>query len=117
MVSPSHHPAGDEKGTIHWDLKFTLGSITVQASFTLSFTITEPIPPITAGTTSFSGQVGTPLTGNMALSGGTPPYNVAVNDPSTLPPGVTVAADGSVSGTPTQAGTFSVPVGVTDSGA
>ncbi len=90
----------------------------VQANFTLTFVIAPaPPPPIQAADLTFPGTVGTAEAGSMQLSGGTPPYSVAVADPTTLPPGVGIDAQGNVSGTPTQAGTFSVPVVVTDAGA
>lgn len=87
----------------------------MQAKFTLSFVISAP--QIQAADLTFPDVVGQPESGNMQLSGGTPPYKVSVDDSTTLPPGVSVDAQGNVSGTPTQAGTFSVPVTVTDSGA
>jgi hypothetical protein len=88
---------------------------TMQAKFTVSF----PIAPaqIQAADLTFPDAVGQPISGSLQLSGGTPPYTVAVADPSTLPPGVSIDAAGNVSGTQTAAGTFSVPVTVTDSGA
>lgn len=89
----------------------------VQAKFTLSFVIAPAPEPLTLTTTSFSGQVGAPLSGSVGEAGGTPPLALSVDDPSTLPPGVTVDAQGNVAGTPTAPGTFSVPVTVTDSGA
>ena len=64
--------------------------------------------------------VGTVAAGNIAISGGTPPYSLT---PVTgLPPGVTAAlsADGTqvvFSGIPTTAGDASFTVEVTDSGA
>ena len=87
----------------------------MQAKFTLSF----PISPaqITAADLTFPGTVGQPEAGGMQLAGGTGPYKVAVDDPTTLPPGVSVDDQGNVSGTPTAPGSFSVPVTVTDSGA
>jgi len=89
----------------------------VQANFVLTFVISPAAPPpIQAADLTFPDTVGVPEAGSMQLSGGTPPYTVTVVDPTTLPPGVTVDAQGNVSGTPTTPGTFSVPVTVTDSG-
>ncbi|MHC4601502.1 MAG: pre-peptidase C-terminal domain-containing protein, partial [Planctomycetota bacterium] len=52
---------------------------------------------------------------NLTASGGTTPY-VFASIGGTVPPGLTVAADGSITGTPTTAGTFAFNVSVTDAG-
>jgi 2',3'-cyclic-nucleotide 2'-phosphodiesterase (5'-nucleotidase family) len=55
---------------------------------------------------------GTAITGfTLAATGGTPPYTWTATG---LPAGVTVAANGNVSGTPTTAGTYEVTATVTD---
>lgn len=87
----------------------------MQINATITFTIEPATPPLQVGNTTFTGKVGEAITGNLNINGGTPPYNVAVNDPSLLPPGVTVATDGAVSGTPTQDGVFNVGITVSDS--
>ncbi|MFW5466460.1 ExeM/NucH family extracellular endonuclease [Knoellia sp. CPCC 206391] len=62
-----------------------------------------------------SGQVGSPISGfTLAATGGTSPYSWSATG---LPSGVTVAANGAVSGTPTTAGTYNVTATVTDSAA
>ena len=48
-----------------------------------------------------------------SASGGSPPYKWTAN--GTVPPGLTVGSDGTVSGTPTQVGLFSFSVTATDS--
>jgi Bacterial Ig-like domain (group 3)/Putative Ig domain len=53
-------------------------------------------------------------TTTISASGGTAPYRFAVTSGS-LPPGLTLASDGSLSGTPTQAGVFIFTVQATDS--
>ncbi len=60
--------------------------------------------------------VGVAATGNVA-TGGQPPYTVTVADPQDLPPGITIGPDGTVSGTPTTAGTYTINVTATDSAA
>ncbi|SDD92502.1 ExeM/NucH family extracellular endonuclease [Nocardioides lianchengensis] len=60
-----------------------------------------------------SATAGLPVAGfTLAASGGTAPYAWSATG---TPPGVTVAPDGSVSGTPTESGTFEVTATVTDS--
>lgn len=86
--------------------RITLATITG----TITFNVEAPL----ALNTPEAEVVGVASTGNVA-SGGQPPYTVTVTDPSQLPPGVSIGPDGTVSGTPTDAGTFNVPVSVQDS--
>lgn len=58
--------------------------------------------------------VSTPYTGAIGVSGGTAPYTCAINSGS-FPAGLTMAANCSISGTPTTAGTSMVNVTATDS--
>jgi len=48
----------------------------------------------------------------VTVSGGSSPY--AISAGSTLPPGLTISANGRVSGTPTAAGVYAVSISVTD---
>ncbi|HEY3839663.1 MAG TPA: putative Ig domain-containing protein, partial [Bryobacteraceae bacterium] len=57
--------------------------------------------------------VGIPYAQTVLASGGTPPYTWTS---STLPPGLTLSSAGSITGTPTAAGTFFINFQVTDSG-
>ena len=69
-------------------------------------TVTPPPVPFTVGTSP--GAVLSP-------AGGSGPYLFAVAPGGSMPPGLTLNADGSLSGTPTTAGTYTVPIVVTDS--
>ena len=51
---------------------------------------------------------------SLPASGGRPPYTWSITGRGTLPPGIALAADGTVSGTPTTAGTYSFTVHVAD---
>jgi 5'-nucleotidase len=86
------------------------------ATSDVSFTITVNAPGALVATNpgNKSGTVGTPITNfTMAATGGTSPYTWS--DPtSSLPPGVSVASGGLVSGTPTTANTYNVTLRVTD---
>jgi uncharacterized repeat protein (TIGR01451 family) len=62
----------------------------------------------------FEGFVGVPYRRTISGSGGTPPYSVSVTAGS-LPPGLTLSG-GSLSGTPTAAGSYSFRLTVRDAG-
>ena len=60
------------------------------------------------------GPVSTYYSLQLAASGGTPPYTWSIVPGSTLPPGLSLAASGVLSGMPTVVGTFSFMVQVAD---
>ncbi|HLH99304.1 MAG TPA: pentapeptide repeat-containing protein, partial [Acidimicrobiales bacterium] len=62
-----------------------------------------------------SGTVGVAYHTTLAATGGTPPYSWSVASGSTLPPGLALAPDGTVSGTPTTEGTWRTTVDVASS--
>lgn len=69
------------------------------------------LPSIT--TTSIpSGTVGVAYSQTLAGTGGTPPYTWSATG---MPSGVTLSSGGAFSGTPTQSGTFTIPVTLKDS--
>ena len=60
-----------------------------------------PPPPLTIATTSLPAATrGVPYTAQLQAAGGFPPYTWAVTD-GALPAGLSLAADGTISGTPT----------------
>jgi Putative Ig domain len=60
------------------------------------------------------GTVGVPYTGALTITGGTSPYTWSVTT-GQLPPGLSVAANGTISGTPTSSGNYSFGVTANDS--
>ena len=99
----------------------TAGTYTVQVSAkdsagaqaSGSFTVVIQPAALTLISANFgNGTVGVPYTGSVSASGGTPPYTFSFTG---LPTGVTGAPDGTVSGTPTAAGPFTIIANVTDS--
>lgn len=92
--------------------------ITMKGVFTVTLTVEPAAPlPLEVASPEDLGQVGGPLqVPALEISGGTPPYTVAL-DPSSgpLPPGVSIDGSGNLTGTPTEAGSFEVVVDVSDS--
>jgi hypothetical protein len=78
-------------------------SITINPSGALSLTGTLPV-----------GTVGVAYSYTLKATGGTPPYSYALTAGS-LPPGLTLNSDGTISGTPTKPGASSFTVTATDS--
>jgi len=72
-------------------------------------------PPVTITTTSLpEGSEGQSYSAQLAASGGLPPYTWSITNGS-LPPGLTLATSGAISGTPTTSGLFSFTVQAADS--
>lgn len=87
------------------------------ASASASLTITAPVAPTLVITTSSlpGATSGSTYSTSLAAKGGTTPYSWSVTGGS-LPAGVSLHPNGLLSGTPTQTGTFTFTVQVTDSG-
>ena len=79
-----------------------------------AFTLTVAAPTVTVGPASLpGGRVGQSYAQALAAAGGTAPYRFAVTA-GALPAGLTLAADGGLSGRPTAAGSFTFTVTATD---
>jgi hypothetical protein len=91
----------------------SVSDTTKNASLTINLV---PPPSITLPTLP-DGVVGTPYTTTvLAVTGGVAPYTWSLTSAaSTFPTGMTLGADGTISGTPTAKGTFNFTVVVTDS--
>src|SRR5581483_1180105 len=73
-----------------------------------------PPPLAVASSTLNSTAVGSPYSAALAATGGRPPYTWTVTS-GVLPSGLTLAAAGTITGTPTSSGRFPVTVQVADS--
>jgi N,N-dimethylformamidase beta subunit-like protein/F5/8 type C domain-containing protein/putative Ig domain-containing protein len=82
------------------------------ATRTLALSVTPPPLSITT-TTLPSGTVGAAYNSSLAATGGTPPYSWSLAS-GALPPGLTLSSGGTISGTPSQSGSFSFTAQVTD---
>ena len=92
--------AGPTAATASKEFKLTVGAAP------LSITTTSPLPNATVGTTYSQTFVAT---------GGTGAYTFAVADGSSLPSGLLLSNNGTLTGTPTADGTYTFTVTVTDS--
>jgi hypothetical protein len=94
------------------------GSVTLsitspfRVSQSLPITVSCTFPPIRVSANFPAGTVNSAYSGGASATGGKPPYTFSATG---LPPGLSMSSGGTVSGTPTQAGTFMVVVMVTDS--
>jgi hypothetical protein len=71
--------------------------------------------PVVGSSTLPSGQYNAPYTPQtLSANSGTQPYTWSLGSGGVLPAGMTLSPSGSVSGTPSQAGIWSIPVTVTD---
>jgi len=99
--------------TYHVTVKDSAGNVGLIACQVMVGQSTPP-PLIVSCPTQGTATVGTPFSSSVPVSGGTPPYTYALNTGS-LPPGLTLNPDGTITGTPTSAGSFTFSIKVTDS--
>lgn len=99
-----------------WSFTLTYNSIScgLLASLDYTITINDPCTLSCAGTPP-NGTVGVAYDTTFTASGGTPPYRFAV-ETGRVPPGLHLSSWGSLSGTPSSSGRYSVKIRVHDSG-
>jgi hypothetical protein len=85
------------------------------ASSVLHLVVADPL--LTPNYFLFDATFNLPFNQTLQATGGTPPYTWAVVVGGGLPPGLTLTADGVLSGTPTEPGEFNSQVYVRDTGA
>jgi hypothetical protein len=103
------------------------GAPTAEGSFTFGVTVTDSLqntatgsatirvlPPLSVNAVNLpGGVVGTAYGASVGAAGGQAPYTFSVTQ-GELPPGISLAADGSLAGTPTAAGGFGFTVQAAD---
>ncbi len=108
----SYTPAVGFRGSDQF--RFTAGNAAGTSSSSATVTVNVGNPTLTI-TRNGSGTVGQSLTGvSVTTSGGQAPYSYVLASGS-LPAGVTLNSNGTLSGTPTAGGTFTFTVTATDS--
>lgn len=104
-------------GTFNFTITATDSATGTGAPFTgsrsYSLVVAGPTVSVGPGTLS-AGAVGVAYSAAISASGGVAPYSYAVTA-GALPPGVTLAADGALSGAPTSGGVYNVTITATDS--
>jgi large repetitive protein len=100
------------QGLFAFVLKFTLSDGTV---FGQPY-VWQIVPPLVITQASLpAGKVGVPYSGGFSVTGGVPPYTWSIAQ-FALSPGLTInSSTGQITGTPTQAGSFSFRARVVDS--
>ena len=99
----------------------TPGTTTISATLSgivgnMQLTVNPPSSPTITTAALPNGQYNSPYTPQtLSVSGGTSPFTWALGSGGVLPAGMTLSPSGSISGTPAQAGIWSVPITVTDS--
>ncbi len=116
---------GVPAGLIFSNAGLLSGTPTASGTFTIAVTVTDSARISASGNFSLTvgtnlaistaslpnGTVGTAYTASVAATGGVPPYTFSATG---LPGGITLSTGGTLSGTPTAAGTFTVTVTVRD---
>jgi hypothetical protein len=96
-------------GSTTFKIQVTDVQTPIQAVDTATKTITVNQPLAITTTSLTNGTIGVPYNGSLAASGGVPPYTWSITS-GTLPGGLTLAANGAITGTPTtqESQTFTV---------
>lgn len=102
-------------GTFNVTIKATDSSTgTGPYEITRAYDLVIAAPTLSVGGFPGGGSLYAPYSASVSASGGLAPYSYAVSSGG-LPPGITLAADGAFSGTPTATGSFTFQVTATDS--
>jgi hypothetical protein len=109
-------PTGPTTGNSTFTVTLTDSELPTPQSVSATFTINVTASPLAVKTTSLSGgTIGTPYSQTLQAIGGITPYNWAITGGS-LPAGLTLNSNGTITGTPTGTftGTSNFQVTVTD---
>jgi len=109
-------PSGTATTAFTFTVSVTDSETPTHATRTATLSIAVTQPPLSIATTSLApGSVGNPYSQTLQAIGGTPPYTWSIIL-GTLPTGLILnPGTGSITGTPTGTGSFTITVNVTDS--
>lgn len=111
-TSITYTPAGGYSGTDSFTYTASNTAGTSSAA-TVSITVTQPTLAVAPGSLP-AGQIGTAYSQSLSAAGGTAPYSYASS--GAVPTGLNLdSASGTLSGTPTSAGSFNFTITATDS--
>ncbi|NIJ86291.1 uncharacterized protein YhjY with autotransporter beta-barrel domain [Xanthomonas arboricola] len=103
-------------GSFSFSVTATDSTTGTPSQATRSYTLTIAAPPIVVAPSALPAATrGTAYSQTLSASGGTAPYTYALAS-GTLPAGITLASNGTLSGTATVEGTFNFTVTATDAG-
>ena len=116
--TPAQNSAGTWSATVKVTDSTQPASESATASLSIKISASQPAAPAPLSVTTSSlpgGTAGSPYPSTtLQASGGVTPYTWSLSS-GTLPAGLTLAAGGAISGTPTAAGSYPVTFAVTDS--
>src|SRR5882757_2970814 len=116
--TPAQNSAGTWSATVKVTDSTQPSSQSATAGLSIKISATPPTAPVPLAVTTSSlpgGTTGSPYSSTaLQASGGVSPYTWSLSA-GTLPAGLTLAAGGAISGTPTVAGSYPVTLVVTDS--
>lgn len=102
-----------QAGTFPFTVEVSSNGATATSS--LQIRVADAKAPLTVVSTNLpTGEFGAPYTAFLVATGGVPPYTWALAVGSSAPPGLALAPDGTVEGTPRADGTFSFTAEVRD---
>ncbi|MEG0182733.1 MAG: putative Ig domain-containing protein [Stenotrophomonas sp.] len=102
------------QGTFAFSITATDSAVTPLTG-TASYSVTIAAPTISVTNTPTAATISTPYSFTLTGSGGTGPYSYALDAGTTLPTGLALASNGTISGTPTVLGVKNFTVRITDS--
>ncbi|WP_313415010.1 putative Ig domain-containing protein [Stenotrophomonas sp.] len=102
------------EGTFSFSITATDSAVT-PLTRVASYSITIAAPTISVTNTPPAAVINTPYSFTLAASGGNGPYTYTLDGGTTLPTGLALASNGTISGTPTVLGNKNFTVRVTDS--
>lgn len=103
------------QGTFAFSVTATDNTAGTPLTGTASYSVTIAAPTISVTNAPGPAVIGTPYSFTLTGAGGTAPYSYLLDGGTTLPAGLVLASNGTISGTPTASGLKNFTVRITDS--